>query len=435
MRRLWLALGLLVALSTVASAQAASPFIKVLEVKGAIVPVVADYIERGLAQARDQGARAVIIELNTPGGLVSTTQSIIEDILGSPVPVVVYVSPAGAWAGSAGAFITLASHVAAMAPGTFIGAAHPVAISPTGSAELPATQEEKTVNALASAIRSIAQERQRNVEVAEDMVRKSVAQTDVEALKLNLIDIRAESMEDLLAQLDGRTVKVAGGKEVTLQTKGVPLSRTPMSMVERFLFTISNPNIAYILITIAIIGIFVELTNPGAIFPGVLGGISLFLALYSLGSLQAYWAALLLIALAFGLIVAEVFVASHGVLGVGGIVALIAGSMLLFTGSPTFSIHPGLIAGVAIFLAGFFIFAFRAVIRTHRLPQTWGAEGMVGQTAVVRTPLNPRGTVACLGELWEASMEAGSANPGEEVVIKAVHGLKLTVARKESSGG
>ncbi|MEK7847751.1 MAG: hypothetical protein AAB270_02380, partial [Chloroflexota bacterium] len=270
MRRLWLALGLLVALSTVASAQAASPFIKVLEVKGAIVPVVADYIERGLAQARDQGARAVIIELNTPGGLVSTTQSIIEDILGSPVPVVVYVSPAGAWAGSAGAFITLASHVAAMAPGTFIGAAHPVAISPTGSAELPATQEEKTVNALASAIRSIAQERQRNVEVAEDMVRKSVAQTDVEALKLNLIDIRAESMEDLLAQLDGRTVKVAGGKEVTLQTKGVPLSRTPMSMVERFLFTISNPNIAYILITIAIIGIFVELTNPGAIFPGVL---------------------------------------------------------------------------------------------------------------------------------------------------------------------
>jgi membrane-bound serine protease (ClpP class) len=419
----------------VASAQAAAPPVKVLEVKGAIVPVVADYIRRELREAAEEGAGVVVIQLNTPGGLVSTTQLIIEDFLASPVPVVVYVSPAGAWAGSAGAFITLASHVAAMAPGTFIGAAHPVAISPTGSGELPATQEEKTVNALASAIRSIAQERQRNVDAAEDMVRKSVAQTDTEALEMNLIDLRAGSLEELLEKLDGRTVTLAGGREVTLNTRGAPVNLAPMSGIERLLFTLSNPNIAYLLMSLAIIGIFVELTNPGAIFPGVFGGISLFLALYSLGTLEAYWAALLLIALAFGLIIAEVFVASHGLLGAGGVASMIAGSILLFSGSPAFSIHPGLIAGVAIFLTGFFIFAFRAVIRTHHQPQTWGSEGMVGQTAVVRTPLNPRGTVAGLGELWEATIDQGSAEPGEEVVITEVRGLKLTVTKKEKTGG
>ena len=439
MHRLWLTMVLLVvALSLVASARAASPSIMILEVEGAIVPVVADYIHRGLKQAQEEEATAVIVQLNTPGGLVSTTQLIIEDFLASPVPVVVYVSPAGAWAGSAGAFITLASHVAAMAPGTFIGAAHPVAISPTGSGELPATQEEKTVNALASAIRSIAQERQRNVEVAEDMVRKSVAQTDTEALEMGLIEIRAENLDELLDKLEGRTVRVAGGREVTLRTQGVPLNFVSMGAFEGILFTLSNPNIAYLLLSLAMIGIFVELTNPGAIFPGVFGGISLFLALYSLGTLEAYWAALLLVALAFGLIIAEVFVASHGILGVGGVASLIAGSILLFSGSTAFSIHPAVIVTVAIFLGGFFILAFRAVVRTHRQSQTWGTEGMLGQVAVVRSALNPSGTVASMGELWEARLAEGSAEPAEpdeEVVIREVHGLRLTVTRKKQNFG
>ncbi|MDP7470597.1 MAG: NfeD family protein, partial [Dehalococcoidia bacterium] len=312
------------------------------------------------------------------------------------------------------------------------------AISPASSSELPAVQEEKTVNALASAIRSIAQERQRNVEVAEDMVRNSVAQTDTEALEMDLIEIRADSLGELLDKLEGRKVRVAGDREVSLRTQGVPLNFVSMGAFEGILFALSNPNIAYLLLSLAMIGIFVELTNPGAIFPGVFGGISLFLALYSLGTLEAYWAALLLVALAFGLIIAEVYVASHGILGVGGVASLIAGSILLFSGSTVFSIHPAVIVTVAIFLSGFFILAFGAVVRTHRQSQTWGTEGMLGQVAVVRSTLNPAGTVASMGELWQARLAEESAEPAEpdeQVVIREVHGLRLTVTRKKQNFG
>ena len=415
----------LVILAVTAGAQAPPRRIDVLQVRGPIVPVVADYILRGLEESQ-KGAQAIVIELDTPGGLVNVTQRIIQAFLASPVPVVVYVSPAGAWAGSAGAFITQAGHIAAMAPGTIIGAAHPVTVG----GQLPSAQEEKVVNALASTIRSIAEERHRNVQAAEDMVRKSLAKGDQEALELGIIDYRAESLRELLEKLEGREVTVSGGRTVTLRTRGAPLRRIPMTTVESFLHTISEPNIAYILLALAMLAIAVELSNPGAIFPGVIGGIALFLALYSLGILGANWAGVLLIALAFAMLVAEVFVTSHGVLAVGGIAALIMGSFLLFSGT-AFAINRWLVAGMAAGLLAFFVFALTSVVQTHRRPQQTGREAMVGMVAAVRTPLKPRGTVVVHGELWEAVSQEGPVEEGEEVVVQRLEGLRLFVTRKK----
>ena len=432
MRRLYLAVFLVaVAFLLPLEAEGAPPRIDVIKVKGPIVPVVADYIQRGIDHARD-GAQALVIELDTPGGLASTTQVIVEAILNSPVPVIVYVSPSGAWAGSAGAFITLAGHVAAMAPGTFIGAAHPVTIG--GADELPQPQEEKIVNALASTIRSIAQERQRNVEAAEDMVRYSLAKTDNEALELGLIDLRAEDLRHLLDQLEGRQLSLSGFRKATLQTQGVQIDHMPMSFMERFLHTISEPNVAYILLALALLGIAVEFSNPGAILPGVVGGIALFLSLYSLGILGASWAGVLLMFLAFAMLVAETFVPSHGLLAAGGVASMLMGSFLLFTGT-AFVINRWLVGGMALGLGAFFFFAISAVVRTHRRPQQTGREGMVGVTAVAKTPLNPQGTVLAHGELWEAVSLEGPIQEREEVLIQRLEGLKLSVIRKEEIGG
>ncbi|MFQ5826506.1 MAG: nodulation protein NfeD [Dehalococcoidia bacterium] len=412
-------------------ARAATPTVYVMRVQGAIVPVVADYIHRGIEKAEAEGASALIIELDTPGGLVSSSQKIIQDFLVAEVPIVVYVSPAGGWAGSAGAFITIAAHVAAMAPGTFIGAAHPVSIGPSGESETSKTMEEKTVNALASAIKSIAEKRHRTVEVAEDMVRKSVAKTDSEALELNIIDLRSENLKELLDQLEGRQVTLAEDKVVTLETEGARIERVDMTSRENILLTLSNPNIAYLLLSLAMLGIFLELSNPGSILPGVFGGIALFLALYSLGTLQANYAGILLIILGFGLFLAEIFVLSSGILIVGGIASLAFGSLILFSGTPAFEINRGLIAGVVGGVTAVFIFVVGAVVRSHRRPQVTGREGMVGMTATVKTPLEPTGTVSVHGETWRATLDRGRASVGEEVVVTKVEALKLRVARKK----
>lgn len=409
-----------------------APRVDVLEVKGAIVPVVADYIERGVKRAEREGSSALIILLDTPGGLVSSTQKIIQTLLTSQVPVVVYVSPAGAWAGSAGAFITLAGHVAAMAPGTFIGAAHPVVLAPDeeGTPQ-PQPAQEKIVNALASAIRAIAQERGRNVEVAEDMVRKSVAKTDKEALELNLIDLRAADLSELLMKLETeiKEVRLTGDKRVALKTRNAVIRYIPMSTVERFFFFISNPNIAYIIFTLSMIAIMVEIYNPGMLIPGVLGGIGLLISLYSLGILGAHWAGIVLIALAFGLLLAEVLTAGIGFLLAGGIISFIAGSLLLFAGSPVLKIDPWLIAIVGSIIAATFIFVVRAIVKAQRLRQQTGREGMIGQVAVAKTLLNPKGVVLFQGELWEAIMEEGEVKEGEEVIVVRVEGLKLWVKK------
>ena len=429
MRRLYLLLLLaaIAVLFPLAGAAGAPPRVDVITVNGPIVPVVANYVQRGIDHAQE-GAQALVIDLDTPGGLSSTTQTIIEAILNSPVPVIVYVSPAGAWAGSAGSFITLAGHVAAMAPGTFIGAAHPVTIGDTS--QLPQAEEEKIVNALASSIRSIAQERQRNVEAAEDMVRKSLAKTDQEALELNLIDLRAENLSELLDRLDGREITLRDYEKTTLHTRGAEIDRIPMTSVESFLHVISDPNVAYILLALALLGIAVEFANPGAILPGVVGGIALFLSLYSLGILGASWAGVLLMFLAFAMLVAEAFVPSHGLLAAGGVASMLMGSFLLFSGT-VFTVNRWLVWGMALGLGAFFFFVISQVVRTHRQPQQTGREGMAGMTAVAKTPLNPRGTVLAHGELWEAISLEGPIQEGEEVVIQRLEGLKLWVTRKK----
>ena len=416
--------------------------IYVLHVEGPIVPAVADYLHRGISEAVDNGAQAIVVELDTPGGLVTSAQDIIQDFLASRIPIIVYVSPAGGWAGSAGAFITLAAHVAAMAPSTFIGAAHPVTMggstpglpSPSQPGEGTTTSpiEEKMVNALASSIRSIAEQRHRNVNIAEDMVRKSVAKTDSEALELNIIEYRAENLQELLDKVNGRKVSLTGGLEATLNTKGATLVELKMSPIERFLQTISDPNIAYIMLSLAVLAIFVEISNPGIILPGIIGGIGLLTALYALGTLQANWTGIALILLAFGLLIADVFATSHGVLTVGGVVSLALGSLLLFPDSNIFRVNPWIIILVISIITAFFIFIVTAVVRTQRQPQTTGREGMIGMSAIARTPLEPTGEVFTHGELWQATIDEGKAEPGEEVIITKIEGLKLWVTKKKS---
>jgi len=408
--------------------------VHVLHVEGTIVPAVYNYINRGISQAEEQGAAVCIIELDTPGGLLDSTDKIVGRIMNADVPVVVYVSPKGAWAASAGTFITLSAHIAAMSPGTTIGAAHPVS---GGGGEIPEDQMKKITEFSAKWIETIAMERGRNFEEARLAVTESKSFRDDEALENNLIDLRADSLESLISEINGWEVTLASGQEVTVDTTGYGVVRNEMNGVERFLQVISDPNIAYILLTLATIGLVTEVSNPGMIFPGVAGGLSLILAFYSLGVLSAYWGGVFLILLAVGLFVAELFVTSHGALTAGGIAALVVGSLILFShtySSPAMEVNRGLIAGVAIAVACFLIFVIGAIIRGQRRRKATGAEGMIGGVAVARTPLDPMGTVLAKGELWTAATEGEKVERGEEVIITKVEDLKLWVIKKLKKG-
>jgi membrane-bound serine protease (ClpP class) len=408
---------------------AASPTtVEVLTVDGTIVPVIADYIDRGISQAENNGANVCIIELNTPGGLLDSTEKIVQKIMNADVPIVVYVSPKGAWAASAGTFITLSAHIAAMTSGTTIGAAHPVS---AGGEEIPEDQMKKIVEFSAKWMRTIAEERGRNMEEAELAVTESKSFTDVDALEYNLIDLRADNLESLISQIDGWKVTLASGEEVIIDTADYDTTRNEMNAVEKFLQTLSDPNIAYILFTLATIGLMVELYSPGMVFPGVAGGISLLLAFYSLGVLNAYWGGIALILLAVGLFIAEYFTTSFGLLTAGGIASMVMGSLILFSHSPGIQVDIGLIIGVAVGFTAFAVFVIGAIIRGQRRRKATGAEGMIGTIAIAKTPLDPTGTVLAQGELWTAaSEEGGRVAPGEEVIINKVEGLKLWVAKK-----
>jgi membrane-bound serine protease (ClpP class) len=423
----WLVMPLVAGLGGGLLAAAGPTTVEVLTVDGTIVPVIADYIDRGISQAEENDATVCIIELDTPGGLLDSTEKIVQKIMNADIPIVVYVSPKGAWAASAGTFITLSAHIAAMTPGTTIGAAHPVS---AGGEEIPEDQMQKIVEFSAKWMRTIAEERGRNMEEAELAVTESKSFTDVDALENNLIDLRTDNLESLISQINGWNVTLANGQEVIIDTTDYGSTRNEMNAVERFLQTISDPNIAYILFTLATIGLITEISNPGLVFPGVAGGISLFLAFYSLGVLDAYWGGIALMLLAVGLFIAEYFTTSFGLFTAGGVISLVAGSLILFSHSPGVEVDRGLIAGVTVGVAAFAIFVIGAIIRGQRRRKATGAEGMIGKTAIAKTPIDPTGTVRAEGELWAASSEGGNVAPGEQVIITKVEGLRLWVAKK-----
>ena len=409
--------------------QAQAPSVTVLEVKGAINPVLADFIKNGIEESAEKGDAVCIIRMDTPGGLDTAMRDIVQSITNARVPVVVYVAPSGARAASAGVFITMSAHVAVMAPNTAIGAAHPVAV---GGEEIDETMEEKVVNDAAAYIRSIAESRGRNADWAEQAVRESVSITEAEALEMNVIDLTASTLDDLLSQLNGRTVTLIDGSTVTLNTAGAVVNETEMNWIQDFLYAISDPTIAYILLSIGSLGIMAEIFNPGLIFPGIIGAISLLLAFYSLGTLPVNWTGVLLIILAFGLFIAEFFTSGFGLLFGGGLVALIIGSLILFQGgAPVFQIDWWAIFAVIIIVAAFVAFAAFKVAGTHRRQASTGREDLIGKKAVVRQALGPEGTVFYKGELWSAVSESGTISPGEEVIITGVDGLTLTVIKKE----
>jgi len=415
-----------VLISTNASAN--TPAIKVLQVEGTIVPIVADYIDRGISEAEDENATVCIIELDTPGGLLGATEEIVQRIMNADVPVVVYVSPKGGWAASAGTFITLSAHIAAMTPGTTIGAAHPVA---GGGEEMPEEQMKKITEFAAKWMKTIAQERGRNIEEAQLAVTESKSFTDVDALDCNLIDLRADNLKSLISQINGWEVTLANGMEVSIDTTGYEVTRAEMSIIERFLHAISDPNIAYILLSVGSIGIIAEIYSPGTFFPGIVGAISLLLAFYSLGVLDANWGGILLIVLAFGLFIGEVLTATFGLFTAGGIAALVLGSLILFpAGGPLFRVNPWLIATVVIIITVVFVFVISRIIRAHHRQASTGREELVGKTATVKEALDPEGTVLLKGERWTAISEKGRVKPGEEVTVTKVDGLILRVTKK-----
>ncbi len=428
--RILLLAGLLITALASVQAQAAAPNIVVLRIDGVINPVLADYVKRGIDRAEETNAIACIIQMDTPGGLDTAMREIIQDIVNAKVPVVVYVSPSGARAASAGAFITLAAHVAVMAPNTAIGAATPVQLG-GGEGGMSDELKEKIVNDAAAYIRSLAESHGRNAEWAEKAVRKAVSATEQEALELNVIDMVAADLDALISQLDGREVTMLDGSVVTLNTEGATINKANMTAIESFLYAISDPNIAFLLLSLASLGIIIEITNPGLIFPGVVGVICGLLAFYALGQLPTNIAGILLIVLAFGLFIAEVFTASFGLFTAGGVVSLVLGALILFPGgSPLFRINPWLIATVTTVIAALFAFVVSRVIWAHRRQASTGREDLMGKKAVVKIALDPEGTVFFKGERWNAISEEGRLEPREEVIITGVDGLTLRVVKK-----
>lgn len=422
MKRLLQGLSLLV-LFFAGSSFADSP-VNVITVEGVINPVVAEFIETAIDKAIKDRAEVLIIELDTPGGLDTSMRSIIKKMVSSDVPIVVYVYPSGGRAASAGAFITIAAHVAAMAPGTNIGAAHPVGMG----GKIDKTMMEKIENDAVAYIKSLAEKRNRNAKWAEDAVRKSVSITEKEALELKVIDLVASDLDSLLKSINGKKVDTPLG-EKTIKTADAKVVKTEIGIRFKILKVLSDPNIAYILMILGFYGLFFELTNPGAIFPGVIGALCLILAFYSFQILPVNYAGLLLIVLALILFILEVKVTSFGMLTIGGIISMVIGSLMLFEPVPFMKLSFAVVLPAAIITALFFTLTFYLAFKAYKRKPVTGSEGLVGMEGIAKTDIYKDGTVFVHGELWMAWSDE-PIKEGASIVVEKVEGLKLKVKER-----
>ncbi|MDH4221979.1 MAG: nodulation protein NfeD [candidate division Zixibacteria bacterium] len=401
--------------------------VDLLTIDGPIGPITARIIEKAIKSATDDNSEALVIELNTPGGLDESTRLITRQILNSEVPIIVYVSPSGSRAASAGVFITLSAHIAAMVPGTNIGAAHPVSIG----GQIDSVMEEKVTNDAVAYIKSISNKRGRNAEWAESSIRQSVSITETEALESKVIDYVANNLRELLDLVDGRKVELPSGERI-LKTKASEVRKIEIGWRDRILEVISSPTIAYILFTLGMWGLFFELSNPGSILPGIVGGICIILAFFAFQSLPINYAGVLLIFLAIILFVAEIKVVSHGALTIGGIISMVLGSLMLINSpAPYMRVSLTVILTVVIATALFFFFVVGMGIKAQRKKVTTGDKGMLGEIGVARTEIKPEGYVNIHGEIWRAECDpqTDGIEKGEKVKVVGISKLTLKVTK------
>jgi membrane-bound serine protease (ClpP class) len=430
MRSGWRSITALLVLACAVALPCAADVLKI-NVDSPIHPIAEEYIARAIATAERRHSEALLIELNTPGGLLDSTREIIEKILASRVPVIVYVAPSGVRAASAGFFILESADVAAMAPATNTGASHPVSIM---GGKMDEVMKTKIENDTAAFLRSYVSKRGRNAPLAENAVRKSTSWTDQEALANNLIDLVAPSEQELLHQLDGRVVKRFDGSSVTLHTAGQPVTEFEMTLKQRILGWLMDPNISFLLLALGAFAIYAEMSHPGAVVPGVVGVILILLAVFALNLLPTRFAAVTLIIAAFALFALEAKFATHGVLGIGGIVAMTLGGLLLVDAPiPQMQVHLLTALGVSVPMGVITVFLMNLALRARRNKVATGSQGLVGETGVAQTDLAPLGTVFVHGELWSARSRQSVAN-GEQVRVTAVNGLQLEVEPLAKSG-
>lgn len=401
-----------------------------IEVNAPIHPITSEYIQKSIDKAEKEGAHLIIMTLNTPGGLDTSMREIIEKILSSKVPIAAYVSPSGARSASAGFFIAIACDIFVMAPGTNTGAAHPVGISITGQS-MDKSMEEKITHDAASYIKTLAEKRGRNVKLAENAVRESYSYTEKEALKEGLIDLIAKNEEEIVDYFDGKKITRFNGEEVVLDLKGEDIVEIPMTGRQKFLITISNPNLAYILLMLGLLGLYFEFSNPGAILPGVMGGICLLIAIFSFQILPINYVGLILILLAIGLFILEIKVQSYGILSVGGIIAMVIGSLMLIN-APIPELRPSLkfIIPFAVGLSLIFIFLVYLTVRAHMRKVFTGKEGLIDEIGVAQTDLAPEGKVFVHGEIWNAEASENIKKGTKVRVTEVLKNLKIRVSKE-----
>jgi len=409
----------------VALAHAAKDRIRLVEIQDPITPVTAQYLQRNLQEAARSGDRLVLIEMDTPGGLDTAMREIVKDVMASPVPVVVYVAPSGARAASAGAIIALAADVAAMAPGTNIGAAHPVSL---GGKTTDKTMETKVINDAEAYAEGIAHQRGRDETLARRMVRDSISLSADKALEGRVIDLIARDRSDLLQQLEGRSIS-RYGRETVLQLRGADVVVSEMGTVEKILNAISNPNVAYVLLVLGMLGLYFELSNPGVILPGAIGGISLILAFFAFQTLPVNYAGVLLILLGLILFIAEIKIVSNGMLTVAGMIAMALGSLMLFESpDPYLRISWGVILVTVLATGVFFTVVVAKVLTAHRRSPATGREGLIGEEGAAETVMNPDGKVFVRGEYWDAWSDE-PIDAGSRVRVLEMDGMRLKVKR------